>query len=188
PRSARSESDPLRILVMGGSRGARVLNEELPRALAMAAAKGVKLSVIHLAGLQDTAEIQAVYDKAGIEADVQQFVQQMENIYLKTDLAMCRSGAATCAELAAFGVPALLIPYPHAVRDHQMSNARVMQDSGAADVVAQQDLTATWLRDYLVNVAAKPGRLERMGAAMKKRGQVDAAQQLANLIEKVGGE
>ncbi len=187
PRTARAADDPLRIMIMGGSRGAQVLNEELPRALAMAAEKGVRLEVIHLAGLQDTDSIQAVYDKAGVRAEVHQFVQQMEAVYLKTDLAICRSGAATCAELAAFGVPALLVPYPHAVRDHQMSNARVMQDSGAADVVAQQDLTATWLRDYLVNVSQKPGRLERMGTAMKKRGQVDAAQRLADLIEKVGG-
>ena len=77
------------------------------------------------------------------------FVNEMEKIYPEVDLAICRSGAATCAELAAFGVPALLVPYPHAVRDHQMSNARVMQDSGAADVVAQEALSATWLRDYL---------------------------------------
>lgn len=187
PRIPRSGSEPLRIMIMGGSRGAQVLNEELPRALAMVADKGVQLRVIHIAGLQETGPIQAVYDKAGIPAEVHQFIQQMEEVYLQTDLAICRSGAATCAELAVFGVPALLVPYPHAVRDHQMSNARIMQDSGAADVVAQQDLTATWLRDYLVNVSEKPGRLERMGTAMKKRGQSDAAQRLADLIEKVGG-
>ena len=111
----------------------------------------------------------------------------MEEVYLDVDLALCRSGAATCAELAAFGVPALLIPYPFAVRDHQMSNARVMQDSGAADVVAQDDLTATWLRDYLVSVSQKPARLERMAEAMKKRAQTNAAEQLADLLEKVAG-
>lgn len=187
-RVARSETDPLRIMIMGGSRGAQVLNELLPQALSMASEKGVELRVIHIAGLQDTDEIQAVYDKAGISAEVHHFVQHMEEVYLKTDLAICRSGAATCAELAVFGVPALLIPYPHAVRDHQMSNARILQDSTAADVVDQRDLTATWLRDYLINVSEKPGRLERMSTAMKKRGQSDAAQQLANLIEKVGGE
>lgn len=188
PREPRNEDHAMRIMIMGGSRGAQVLNEVLPRSLAMAAENGVKLEVVHIAGLQDTEPIQAVYDKAGIKAEVHQFIQKMEEVYLRTDLAMCRSGAATCAELAAFGVPALLIPYPHAVRDHQMSNARVMQDSGAADVVAQQDLSATWLRDYLTSVSEKPGRLERMGLAMKKRAQSDAAQQLANLIEKVGGD
>ena len=187
PKNAREEGEPLRIMIMGGSRGAQVLNEVIPRSLALAAEKGMAIKVIHIAGLQDTDAIQRVYSAAGIEAEVHQFVQHMEEVYLKTDLAICRSGAATCAELAAFGVPALLVPYPFAVRDHQMSNARVMQDSGAADVVAQEDLTATWLRDYLVNISQKPGRLERMGVAMKKRGQSDAAQQLAALIEKVGG-
>ena len=183
----RSEGEPLRIMIMGGSRGAQILNEVVPQALVMVAEKGVNLKVIHIAGLQDIDAVQSVYDKGGVKAEVHQFLQRMEEVYLNIDLALCRSGAATCAELAVFGIPSLLIPYPHAVRNHQMSNARIMQDSGAADVVAQEDLTATWLRDYLVSVSEKPGRLERMGAAMKKRGQSDAAQQLADLLEKVGG-
>jgi UDP-N-acetylglucosamine--N-acetylmuramyl-(pentapeptide) pyrophosphoryl-undecaprenol N-acetylglucosamine transferase len=187
PRKPRAENDPLRIMVMGGSRGAQVLNEVVPQALAMAAEKGIGLHVIHIAGLQDTESIKAIYEQAGIEADVQQFVQKMEEVYLNIDLALCRSGAATCAELAAFGVPALLIPYPHAVKNHQMSNARIMQDAGAADVVAQEDMTDTWLCDYLVSVSEKPGRLERMSVAMKKRAQTNATQQLANLLENVGG-
>lgn len=186
PRRERGESDPLRILVMGGSRGAQILNEVVPRALAMAYGKGVAIEIEHIAGLQDTAPISETYAQAGVKANVHQFVFKMEEIYLKTDLALCRSGAASCAELAAFGVPALLIPYPHAVRDHQMSNARVLQDAAAADVVAQEDLTATWLRDYIVNVSEKPARIARMAAAMKKRAQSDAAEKLADLVERVG--
>ena len=182
-----SEKGSLRILVVGGSRGAQILNEVVPEAIAAASGKGVVVQVEHIAGLQETEAIEQVYEAAGIEARVHHFVQDMENKYLNADLAVCRSGAATCAELAAFAVPALLIPYPHAVRDHQMSNARVMQDSGAADVVAQEDLTATWLCDYLVNVAQKPERLERMAAAMQKRAQTDAADQLADLLERVAG-
>jgi len=187
PGYARVADAPLRIMIMGGSRGAQVLNDVVPKALAMAAEKGMKLHVIHIAGLQDIDAIKAIYDKAEVDAEIHHFIQKMEDVYLNIDLAICRSGAATCAELAVFGVPALLIPYPHAIRNHQMSNARIMQDPGAADVVAQEDLTATWLRDYLVSVSEKPGRLERMGVAMKKRGQSDAAQQLADLLEKVGG-
>ncbi len=186
-RKDRQEGSPLRILVMGGSRGAQTLNEVVPRSLAMAAEKNVSLEVVHIAGLQETDEIERLYAKAGVKAEVHHFIQKMEEVYLDVDLALCRSGAATCAELAAFGVPALLIPYPFAVRDHQMSNARVMQDSGAADVVAQDDLTATWLRDYLVSVSQKPARLERMAEAMKKRAQTNAAEQLADLLEKVAG-
>ena len=187
PKKERQSTDPIRILVMGGSRGARVLNEVVPRALVLAAEKNIPIEVVHIAGLQETEKIDGVYAAAGIQASVHHFVQHMEDIYLNIDLALSRSGAATCAELAVFGIPALLIPYPHAVRDHQMSNARVMQDSGAADVVAQEDLTATWLRDYLESVVQKPARLERMSAAMKKRAQSNASGRLADLLEKVAG-
>ncbi|MBT8046159.1 MAG: UDP-N-acetylglucosamine--N-acetylmuramyl-(pentapeptide) pyrophosphoryl-undecaprenol N-acetylglucosamine transferase, partial [Pontiella sp.] len=125
PRSMRAPEDGLRVLVMGGSRGAQILNETVPNAIAAAAAKGLRLQVEHIAGLQDKESLEAVYAELGTKARVHHFVQDMEAKYLAADLAICRSGAATCAELAAFGVPALLVPYPHAVRNHQMSNARV---------------------------------------------------------------
>lgn len=187
PRAERTPNDPMRILVVGGSRGAQALNEMVPRAIAAVAEKGSNVVVEHIAGLQDSALVEQSYASMGEKAKVHQFVQKMEDIYRKTDIAICRSGAATCAELAAFGVPALLVPYPHAVRNHQMSNARILQDSGAADVVAQEDLSSSWLRDYLISVSEKPERLERMSVAMKKRSQSDAASQLADVLEKVAG-
>ncbi len=187
PRRERGKNDPLRILVMGGSRGAQVLNQVVPKAISAMAEKGVVLEVEHIAGLQNSEEIEAIYKEAGIQAKVHHFVRDMENIYLNVDLAICRSGAATCAELAVFGLPALLIPYPFAVRNHQMGNARALQDSAAADVVAQEDLTASWLCDYLVSVSEKPERLEHMVAAMKKRAQLNASGRLADLLERVGG-
>ena len=184
-RPERREGDPLRILVMGGSRGARVLNRIVPAAIVSATQKGAPIEVEHIAGLQESEEISATYAEGGVEARVHHFVQHMEEIYPKVDLAICRSGAATCAELAAFSLPALLVPYPTAVRDHQMGNARILQDFCAADVVAEDALTASWLRDYLVSVSQKPERLARMAAAMKKRAQPDAAAKLADLLEKV---
>lgn len=187
PRRERGENDPLRILVMGGSRGARVLNEIVPKAIADAVEKGVAFEVEHIAGLQNSESVEAVYSGAGIKANVHHFVQHMENIYPTVDLAICRAGAATCAELACYALPALLIPYPTAVRDHQMGNARVLQDFCAADVVAEDDLTASWLRDYLVSVSNKPERLANMAVAMKKRAQPNASGRLADLLEKVGG-
>lgn len=187
PRRERREGDPLRILVMGGSRGAQVLNEIVPTAIVKTAEKGVAIEVEHIAGLQNSETVEEIYRQAGIKSTVHHFVQHMEDIYLNVDLAVCRSGAATCAELAVFGLPALLIPYPFAVRNHQMGNARALQDSAAADVVAQEDLTASWLRDYLVSVSEKPERLDHMVAAMKKRAQINASGRLADLLEKVGG-
>ncbi len=187
PRREHGANDPLRILVMGGSRGARVLNEVVPRAIASAVEKGVAIEVEHIAGLQNSEEVEAIYSAGGIKANVHHFVQHMEEIYPDVDFAICRSGAATCAELSSFALPALLIPYPTAVRDHQMGNARVLQDFCAADVVAEGDLTGSWLRDYLVSVSQKPERLENMAVAMKKRAQPNAAGRLADLLETVGG-
>ena len=178
---------PLRILVMGGSRGAQVLNEVVPRAIAQAAKQGVSIAVEHIAGLQDCEAVEKIYAEAGVSARVHHFIQHMEEIYREVDFAVCRSGAATCAELAAFGLPALLVPYPFAVRNHQMGNARALQDSGAADVVAQEDLTDSWLSDYLVSVAEKPERLLHMVVAMKNRAQTHAVVRLADLLERVGG-
>ncbi|MEN7972219.1 MAG: undecaprenyldiphospho-muramoylpentapeptide beta-N-acetylglucosaminyltransferase [Verrucomicrobiota bacterium] len=187
PLRERGENDPLRVLVMGGSRGARVLNQIVPKAIADAVGMGVAIEVEHIAGLQSSDEVEAIYSEAGIKATVHHFVQHMENIYPTIDLAICRSGAATCAELACYSLPALLIPYPTAVRDHQMGNARVLQDFCAADVVAESDLTGTWLRDYLVSVSGKSERLANMAAAMRKRAQPNASSRLADLLEKVAG-
>ena len=183
----RAADDPLRILVMGGSRGARVLNEVVPGSIAAAAEAGITLEVEHIAGLQSSEEVERGYRKAGIKAKVHHFVQHMETIYPTVDLAICRAGAATCAELACYALPALLIPYPTAVRDHQMGNARVLQDICAADVVAESDLTSSWLRDYLISVSKKPDRLKNMAAAMEKRAQPHAAGRLSDLLEKVCG-
>jgi UDP-N-acetylglucosamine--N-acetylmuramyl-(pentapeptide) pyrophosphoryl-undecaprenol N-acetylglucosamine transferase len=186
-RPGRAAGDPLRILVMGGSRGARVLNEVVPRAVADAVGKGVSIEVEHIAGLHKSEEVEAIYAAAGVKGTVHHFVRHMETIYPAVDFAICRSGAATCAELACYALPALLIPYPLAVRDHQMGNARVLQDMGAVDVVAQEDLSGSWLCDYLVSVSRNPDRLKKMAAAMQKRAQPNAAARLADLLEKVGG-
>ncbi|MCF7848958.1 MAG: undecaprenyldiphospho-muramoylpentapeptide beta-N-acetylglucosaminyltransferase [Kiritimatiellales bacterium] len=186
-RSKRRPGEPLRILVMGGSRGAQVLNEVVPVAIASAVKQDCPLEVEHIAGLQDTGAIESIYAAAGVENKVHSFVQNMETIYLNVDLAVCRGGASTCAELSAFGLPALLVPLPTAVRNHQMGNARALQDVGAVDVVAQEDLSATWLCDYLISIEKHPERLERMDAAMKNRARENAASKLADLLEKVAG-
>lgn len=188
PQRERGENDPLRIMVMGGSRGAQILNEIVPQAIVMAAEKGLDAEVEHIAGLQESEEVERLYENAKVKATVHHFVQEIDKLYRSVDLAVCRSGAASCAELAVFGVPALLVPYPYAVREHQMCNARILQDSGAADVVAQEDLTATWLRDYLLNVFENPERLARMKMAMRKRAESNAAERLADLLEKVAGK
>lgn len=182
----RSASAVFSILVTGGSRGAQRLNEIIPEGLRQVTAGNRTLRVVHVAGLQSLEPIEAVYREAGIEAEVVSYVQDMEVRYLEADVVICRSGASTCAELCAFGKPALLVPYPYAVRDHQMLNARALEDAGAADVIEQEGLTAEWLCSYVEQLMVDPDRLLKQAAASKKMGRMHAAEEVVALIEAVG--
>lgn len=179
------DPDRLTILVMGGSQGAHSLNETVTSALCECYGAGHRLQVIHLAGAADCDRVRRLYAEAGMPVEVHDFVQDMAEVYTRTDLAVCRSGAGTCAELSAFGVPALLVPYPHATKDHQTANARAMEKLGAADVVPQLDLSVEWLKDYIGQCIRSPGRLARMSAATRKRAQASGAEALADLVERV---
>ena len=183
------ELDPDRItlLVMGGSRGAKAINKTCTEALIGCAKLRHRFQVVHLAGQEDEIEVRAQYQQAGIPAAVYGFTKDMASIYQRTDLAICRAGAATCAELSAFGVPALLIPYPHAAKDHQTANARAMEKVGAADVVPESDLSPAWLRDYVGQCIQDHGRLARMSAATRQRAQSRGAEALADLVEQILG-
>ena len=179
------DSDRLTILVMGGSQGAHSLNETVTSALCECYEAGHRLRVIHLAGAADCDRVRQQYAESGMPVEVHGFVQDMAEVYMQTDLAVCRSGAGSCAELSAFGVPALLIPYPHATKDHQTANARAMEKLGAADVVPQLDLSVEWLKDYIGQCIQSPDRLARMSAATRKRARESGAEALADLVERV---
>lgn len=183
--AARAPGQPFTVLVMGGSRGAHALNELGMRAVARAVRQGGRFRVIHLAGLHDADAVRACYAEAGVDAQVERFVHDMAAIYRQTDLALCRSGAATCAELCAFGVPSLLVPLPTAIRDHQMANARALERAGAAQVVAEESVREEWLADYLSERAAHPEQLEPLRVAARRLARLDAAGALADLVESV---
>jgi UDP-N-acetylglucosamine--N-acetylmuramyl-(pentapeptide) pyrophosphoryl-undecaprenol N-acetylglucosamine transferase len=191
-RAAASRPSPsldrnrLTVLVMGGSRGSRSLNEMVTRSLCDVYRLGYKIQVVHLAGREDEERVRRDYTAVGIPHEVHRFAQSMTDIYEQTDLAICRSGAATCAELSAFGIPALLIPYPYAANDHQTANARAMEKMGAADVVPEQDLSVAWLKDYVAQNIQAPSRLARMSAASKARSMGWGAGALADLVERAG--
>ena len=110
----------------------------------------------------------------------------LARLYADTDLAICRAGASTCAELLAFGLPALLVPYPYAAADHQRANALALSKIGAADYVAERDLTSTWLADYLDACIRAPERLARMRAASRAQPTRQGAEKLAELVAHVG--
>jgi UDP-N-acetylglucosamine--N-acetylmuramyl-(pentapeptide) pyrophosphoryl-undecaprenol N-acetylglucosamine transferase len=171
------------LLVMGGSGGAHVINERVSEAVCTLAARD-RLKVMHLTGPADEASVAERYRRAGVKAEVCAFTHDMARLYENAALAVCRSGASTCAELGAFGVPALLVPYPHAASDHQTANARALEKFGAADVIQQNDLTVEWLGEYLASQMENPGRIEKMRARSAARHiAFNAAEGLAGVIE-----
>lgn len=175
-------SADLRLLVMGGSAGAHAINESVSEAIC--SLSGCALRVTHLSGPADESHIRQRYENAGVDATVHAFVQEMAPLYEAADLAICRAGASTCAELGVFGVPALLIPYPHAASDHQTANARSLEKLGAADLVQQVDCSVEWLTDYIRTQIEDPARLESMRAHAARSDALNAAEKLAQLVEK----
>lgn len=167
-----------RLLVVGGSLGAKALNETLPQALALLPA-AVRPEVRHQAGEQTLELARAAYAQAGVEAEVSAFIRDMAEAYAWADLVVCRAGALTVSELAAVGLGAILVPYPHAVDDHQVGNARYLTAVGAARLIIQRDLNPTGLAEQLGELLADRALLLRMAEAARARATPDAVRQIA---------
>ena len=176
-----------RLLVFGGSQGAARLNAVVPAALAELPAT-LRPEVIHQTGRNGFDETVAAYRTRGIEADVRPFIEDMAGAYGWADLAVCRAGALTVAELAAAGVPAVLVPFPAAVDDHQTRNAEFVVRGGAAVLLPERELTpislAATLRQLLE--AGRP-RLAQMAAAARGMAITDADQRLADACVAAAG-
>ncbi|QHI70731.1 UDP-N-acetylglucosamine--N-acetylmuramyl-(pentapeptide) pyrophosphoryl-undecaprenol N-acetylglucosamine transferase [Tichowtungia aerotolerans] len=184
-RSEPKTSAPeFRLLVMGGSGGAHAVNEMVSEAVCLLAPDTQNaLRVTHLTGPADESHIRRRYEEADMNADVLAFTQEMAALYETADLAICRAGASTCAELGIFGLPALLIPYPHAASDHQTANARALEKAGAADVVQQSEMTVEWLADYIRTQMEEPERLGKMRIRALREDSINAAEKLAETVE-----
>jgi len=139
---------PLRLLVAGGSLGARALNDVVPQALALIA-PGQRPSVTHQSGAKQIDALRANYQAAGVQAELLPFIDDMARAYAEADLVICRAGATTVSEIAAIGAAALFVPFPHAVDDHQTANARFLTDQGAGWLIQQSDLRAEDLAQML---------------------------------------
>ncbi|MFA5043650.1 MAG: glycosyltransferase [Kiritimatiellia bacterium] len=174
------------LLVMGGSRGAHRLNEVASQAIVRLHCEGNSLQAIHLAGPADEGAIRQVYRQAGVPHAVFGFLHEMPRAYRQSSLAICRSGASTCAELSCYGTPALLVPYPFAIHQHQAANADALAASGSADICDEQILTVDWLVGYVAGLMRDPARLAHMRAAALRRVTNDPASALADLVEEVG--
>ena len=174
-------SGRMRLLVFGGSLGAQALNRVVPAALALLDAAD-RPEVIHQTGRDRVDAVRENYRSLGVDADVREFIDDMANAYGWADMAVCRSGALTVAELAAAGLPGLLVPYPHAVDDHQTANARYLVDRGAARLLPEASLTAETLALALRQLLdGSGGVLIEMQAAARAAAVPGAAERLASL-------
>ena len=179
-------SDAFTVLVMGGSQGAHRLNEVVTAAVCRLHREGTLIRVLHLSGSADELFVENEYERAGVPHVVFSFLKEMGKAYNAADLAICRAGAATCMELAACGVPSLLVPLPSARRDHQAANACRMQMAGAADVVAEKDLSPESLAEYIGRARRDSGKRDEMKLALEKIASPGAAGRIANLVEQEG--
>lgn len=170
PQSQRN----LRILVLGGSQGAKVLNDNVPDALANLP----KLSIKHQTGSAMQAEVAQRYQSLGMQADVLAFIEDMAGAYQWADLIICRAGAMTVSEVAACGLPAIFVPLLHAIDDHQTANARYLCESGAALLLAQPELNANNLRKLIEQTM---NSLPSMSLAAVNLAKFDATQSVADI-------
>jgi len=141
-------SGPLKVLVVGGSLGAQALNETVPKALALLA-DGDRPQVVHQSGEKHLEALRSSYRAAGVDGELVAFISDMAARYAVADLVICRAGALTVSELSAAGMASVLVPFPHAVDDHQTANARFLADSGAAVLIRQSDMNPVKLADLI---------------------------------------
>ena len=173
-------SGPLRLLVVGGSLGAKALNDIVPQALALLPAGG-RPTVIHQSGRANLEALTQNYAAAGVEAEIVPFIDDMATAYAEADLVIARAGAMTVSELACVGAASLLVPYPHAVDDHQTTNAAWLADAGAAWVVQQSVLEPQTLANRLAGLDR--AGLQKMAGNARRLGRPDAAAHVADTCE-----
>jgi len=167
-----STADGLHILVMGGSLGAQRLNEIVPEALAALD----KIQVRHQTGTAMQQQVEKNYQEKSINAQVTDFIDDVAAAYAWADLVICRAGAMTVSEVAAMGVPSILIPYPYAIDDHQTANARYLVDAGAGVLINQKQLTASVLTEQIKYCATQ---LQAMARAAKQSARLNATESVA---------
>ena len=172
----RVPAPPWRLLVFGGSQGAKQINDAMIEASRSFA--GAPLEIFHQTGEADRARVAEAYAASGLSAEVVAFEPDMPTRYRWADVALCRAGALTVAELCLAALPSLLVPYPHAADDHQRANARALARAGAARVCEPATLSGTQVAGELRQLFAAPGDLVSMSAAASKLAQPDAAERI----------
>ncbi len=168
---------PLRILVVGGSLGAQVFNQQVPEALSLLPEEA-RPQIRHQCGEKHLEAARAAYEQSGTEARVEPFIKDMAEAYAWADLVLCRAGALTISELCAAGIGAVLVPFPHAVDDHQTRNARQMVEAEAAILMPQSRMTPAVLAETLGSLTR--GRILTMARAARTLARPDATERVVN--------
>jgi UDP-N-acetylglucosamine--N-acetylmuramyl-(pentapeptide) pyrophosphoryl-undecaprenol N-acetylglucosamine transferase len=181
-RRMAGRSGPLKLLVLGGSLGAKGLNDVVPQALALLPHEQ-RPQVVHQSGAQHIDALRALYAHWGVQGELTPFIEHTAQAMADADLVLCRAGASTVTELAAVGAAAVLVPFPHAVDDHQTQNARFLVDAGAARLVQQRDLTAQVLVEILQN--SERTLLIRQAVEAKKMQKTQAVTHLVAACEQL---
>ena len=175
-------------MILGGSQGARSLNELLPEAIAQLKLDYPGLAVTHQTGRDRDADVRAAYDTLGVSGvTVAAFIDDMAGAFAETDFVIARSGATTVAELACIGCPALFIPFPHAADDHQTANADSLVSAGAALMVQERDLDVGRLVSLVKPLLNEPEQLAEMGRRARERGRPDAADDMDADLSSLAG-
>ncbi|MDQ7090809.1 MAG: undecaprenyldiphospho-muramoylpentapeptide beta-N-acetylglucosaminyltransferase [Methylococcales bacterium] len=174
PRLIKKMGEPLKLLVVGGSQGAQILNEIVPQSTALLD----NITVTHQTGLVMLESVESRYQALGVTAEVKAFIDDMPTAYQWADLMVCRAGAMTVSEVAACGLPAIFIPLPQAIDDHQTANARYLADEGAALILTQKQLTAASLAAAITEISTN---LETMAKRSKNKARLEATKTVATL-------
>lgn len=185
--SGEGPEDPDRrhVLIFGGSRGARSINMALAQNVAGLAAVAGRIRIMHQTGTEEADEVRDAYRSAGIDAEVSEFIDRMGPAYRWADLVVCRSGASSLAEITALGKPAILIPYPYAIGDHQARNAEVLESEGAARVIPDERLKNGALVKEILSMVENPKLLDTMAQRCRTLGRPDAARTIARELLKM---
>lgn len=179
------EGPPSRVLVLGGSQGARALNGVLPEAAALVRQEQAGVTIVHQTGPRDLEATRAAYVRLSVPATVAAFFDAVADRVHQSDLVICRAGATTLAELAAAARPAVLVPFPAATDDHQRRNAQVLVDAGAAVMIEERHLDAGRLAATVVALLADPAGLANMRRAMASFARPDAATRIVHQIREL---
>jgi UDP-N-acetylglucosamine--N-acetylmuramyl-(pentapeptide) pyrophosphoryl-undecaprenol N-acetylglucosamine transferase len=186
PYPARSPADQFKLLVFGGSQGARFFSDTMPAAIALVGKDLQRqLKLTQQCRPEDIARVRQAYELMGVSAELQPFFGDMPRRIADSHLVISRSGASTCAELAVIGRPAIMVPLPHALDQDQKANATVLAEAGGGWLIDQAALTPARLAGEIGRFIKEPERLVVAAAAAKGQGRPDAVDRLADLVEQV---